>query len=97
VRLWDPSDGRVRGAIPRTSANLRALAFSPCGTLLAIAQADGSAALWGIAEGQELARVRANRSGLQSVAFFADGRSFATGGADDCVRLWDLAKALGGR
>jgi WD40 repeat protein len=97
VRLWDPSDGRLRGTIPRTSACVRALAFSPDGALLAIAQADGRAALWDIAEGRELARVRANEWGLQSVAFSADGRSFATGGTDGHVRLWDLAQAIGGR
>jgi WD40 repeat protein len=96
VRLWDPSDGRLRRVIPRTSAGVRALAFSPCGALLAIAQSDGSAVLWGIAEGREVARVRANAWGLQSVAFSADGRSFATGGNDGRVRLWDLAQALGG-
>jgi WD40 repeat protein len=97
VRLWDPSDGRVRGAIPRTSSNVVALAFSPCGTPLAVARADGSAVLWGIEEGREFARVRANGYGLRAVAFSADGRSFATGGADDCVRFWDLAQALGRR
>ena len=95
VRLWDPFEGRLRGEIPRTSTIVRALAFSPCGALLAIAQGDGSAALWGIAEGRELAMVRANGWGLQSVAFSADGRSFATGGNDGIVRLWDLAQTLG--
>jgi WD40 repeat protein len=97
VRLWDPSDGRSLGTIPRSTGTVRALAFSPDGGLLAIAQADGSAVLWGLAEGRVLARVRANGCGLQSVAFSADGRSLATGGADGCVRLWDVAQAVGRR
>jgi WD40 repeat protein len=97
VQLWDPSDGRLRGAIPRAPASVRSLAFSPDGTLLAITQSDGVAALWGLAEGRELARVRANGWGLQCAAFSADGRSLATGGTDGSVRFWDLARALGGR
>jgi WD40 repeat protein len=97
VRLWDPSDGRPLATISQSPGHVRALAFSPDGALLAIAQADGSAALWGLAEGRELARVQANRSALQSVAFSADGRSFAIGGTDGCVRLWDRARAVGER
>ncbi len=97
VRLWDPSDGRLRGAVLKTPTGVRALAFSPDGALLAIAHADGSAALWGIADRRKRAQVRANDWGLQSVAFAPDGRSFATGGTDDRVRLWDLTRALGGR
>ena len=97
VRLWDRSDGRPRGAIPSTPAYVQAVAYSPDGALLAIAQADGGATLWGVAEGRELARVRANGQGLQSVAFSADGRSFVTGGNDGRVRVWDVARAIAGR
>jgi WD40 repeat protein len=96
VRIWDLSVGRTRGAILTTPSGVRALAYSPDGALLAIAQGDGGIALWGLAEGRERARVRANGCGLQAVAFAADGRSFATGGADGQVRHWDLARALGG-
>jgi WD40 repeat protein len=97
VRLWDPSDGRLRATIPSGAAQVRALAFSPDGALLVLARADGGARLWGLAEGRELARVRANGSALQCVAFSADGQSLATGGTDGCVRLWDVARALSGR
>jgi WD40 repeat protein len=97
VRLWDPSDGRLRATIPSGAAQVRALAFSPDGALLVMAQADGGATLWGLAEGREVARVRADGCALQCVAFSADGRSLATGGTDGRVRLWDVARAIGGR
>jgi WD40 repeat protein len=97
VRLWDPSDGRLRATIPSGAAQVRALAFSPDGALLVMAKADGGATLWGLAEGRELAQVRANGCALQCVAFSADGRSLATGGTDGRVRVWDVARAAGGR
>jgi WD40 repeat protein len=97
VRIWDPFDGRLRATIPSGAAQVRALAYSPRGALLVMAQADGGATLWGLAEGRKLARVRANGCALQCVAFSADGRSLATGGTDGRVRLWDVARAVGVR
>jgi WD40 repeat protein len=97
VRLWDPSDGRLRATIPSGAAQVRALAFSPDRALLVLAQADGGATLWGLAEGRELARVRANGFALQCIAFPADGRSLATGGTDGRVRRWDVGRAVGSR
>jgi WD40 repeat protein len=96
VRLWDPSDGRLRATIPSGAAQVRALAFSPDSALLATAQADGGATLWNLAQGRESARVRAKGWALHCVAFSADGRTLATGGTDGRVRLWDVARALNG-
>ncbi len=94
VRLWNVADGELRGTLTRTALGARALAFSPDGTLLAMAGADGTAVLWGVAEARELGSVRANERGLQSIAFSGDGRVLATGGTDGYVRLWDVAQAL---
>jgi WD40 repeat protein len=97
VRLWNPADGRLRATIPSDANQVRALAFSPDGSLLVMAQADGGAALWSLAEGRTLARVRANGYALQCAAFSADGQLLATGGADGRLRLWDVAQAIGSR
>jgi WD40 repeat protein len=96
VRLWNVTDGELRTALPKTALGVRALAFSPDGTLLAIAGEDGTAVLWGVNEARELGSVRANERGLQSIAFSNDGRVLATGGTDGYVRLWDVAQALTG-
>ncbi len=90
VRLWNVAGGELRSELPRTAL----LAFSPDGTLLAMAVADGTAVLWGVKADRELAWVRANDRGLQSIAFSGDGRLLATGGTDGYVRLWDVAQAL---
>jgi WD40 repeat protein len=97
IRLWDPSDGRRRATIPSGAAQVLALAFSPDGALLGMAQSDGGTTLWGLAEGRVLARVRVNGYALQCVAVSADGRSLATGGTDGRVRLWNVARAVGRR
>jgi WD40 repeat protein len=95
VRLWNVADGELQSTLPRTALGMRALGFSPDGTLLAMAGADGAAVLWDVAGARELGSVRANERSLQSVAFLGDGRLLATGGTDGYVRLWDIAQALG--
>jgi WD40 repeat protein len=95
VRLWGAADGGSRGQLAGTDSGVRALAFSPGGTLLALAREDGVAVLWGIAASRVLGTVRANDRGLQAVAFSGDGRKMATGGTDGRVRLWDLEQVLG--
>jgi WD40 repeat protein len=95
VRLWDAASGEPRGELPRTDSSVTGLAFSPDGTILAMARGDGTAALWGLAPPREQGSVRAQGRGLQAVAFSSDGRLLATGGMDGAVRLWDVAQALG--
>src|SRR5262249_44477594 len=97
VRIWDAASGRPRGGLLRTDCGVTALAFSPDGTTLAIAQGDGTAALWGGAAPGERATVRAQGRGLQAVTFSNDGRLLVTGGMDGAVRFWDVAEALGGQ
>jgi WD40 repeat protein len=97
VRIWDAASGAPRGELLRTDSGVADLAFSPDGTILAMARGDGNAALWGLAPPRERGSVRAQGRGLQSVAFSSDGRLLATGGMDGAVRFWDLAQALGGQ
>jgi WD40 repeat protein len=94
VRLWSPASGSLREPFPRQSLSVRSLAFSPDGTLLALARVDGRIALWGVEAGRELGSVQANERGLQSIAFSNDGRRLASGGIDGCLRLWDVAQAI---
>lgn len=52
IRLWEASSGRQTGQPYRASANISFLAFSPNGSRLAAANADGTATLWEVADRQ---------------------------------------------
>jgi WD40 repeat protein len=64
-----------------------AVAFSPDGTLLATASADGSARLFDPATGAELARL-GHDGPVTAVAFSPDGTLLATASADGAARLF---------
>jgi hypothetical protein len=97
VRIWDAASGAPRGELPRTSFGVTGLAFSPDGTMLALACWDGTAELWSVTPPGERGAVRAQGRSFLAVAFSIDGRLLATGGMDGAVRLWDVAQILGNK
>jgi WD40 repeat protein len=75
-------------------SSINALAFSPDGGRMVIADASGRVLLWDVGAGAELARWQAHESGIIRLAFSPDGRQFATAcSVEGVVRLWD---AIGG-
>jgi hypothetical protein len=68
----------------------RAVAFSPDGKHLAIAEADGTVVLRDVTTGKPDRQFSA-KGGVKALAFSPDGRRLATGGADGAV-LWDLTR-----
>src|SRR5262249_2711147 len=95
VRLWEAKTGAPRGTVPATVISVNAVAFSPDGRILVMAQSDGSAILWDISEAREAGTLRAPGKSRWAAACSGDGRVLATGGGDGMLRLWDLAQALG--
>jgi WD40 repeat protein len=95
VRLWKPRNGEPLGTLPAKSGWVNALAFTPDGRILAMAQSDGCTTFWDVAEAHEVGTVRASSKSLWAAAFSCDGRVLATGGGDGILRLWDFAQALG--
>jgi WD40 repeat protein len=81
---------------PRTSKTykykywVQSAAFSPDGTRLATAGADGSIELWDAFTGQELLSLKAHTSTVDSVAFSPDGTRLASASWDTTVKLWDV-------
>jgi WD40 repeat protein len=81
--------------LPGVEIGARALAFSPDGGLLALA--DRTVDLWDGNGVRQLGKFGAPTAETLAVAFSADGRQLATGGGDGCLRLWDVAQLLGGQ
>jgi WD40 repeat protein len=94
VRLWVTSGGEPRGTLPIRGSDMRALAFSPDGAVLAMARGDGAIAFWGVAEARVLGASRASKKGLGSVAFSSDGRMLATGGTEGTLHILDVTPSL---
>jgi serine/threonine protein kinase/WD40 repeat protein len=67
----------------------RALAFSPDGKLLAVANLDHTISLWDLPRREQFSALRGHREMVYDVAFSPDGEWIATGSLDYTVRIWE--------
>ena len=99
VEILDVGSGE-RVARLSTDGEVRSVAFSPDGSLLAGGAVDGGALLWATdgwrRVGRPLARRNASAGDLEAVStlhveFSPDGHTLATSESDHSVALWDVA------
>ena len=94
LRLWDVETGEnIRTLQEQWSRG--SFAFSPTGSMLAIAKYDGSIVrLWYVASARvaiwTMGSLTGHTSKVNSVAFSPDGNTFATGNDDGTVSLWKV-------
>jgi len=95
VELINASNGQPICKLPGHANQVRALAFSPDGKLLAAAGGSpaqfGEIKLWDVAGRKELRTIRGHRDNIFAVAFSPDGKMLATCSYDRMIKLWDVA------
>jgi RNA polymerase sigma factor (sigma-70 family) len=96
--IWEPSTGREvrRIADPeefdfKLANDMRCLALSPDGSLLAAANPDRTIGLWDAATGKKKQLLKGHKGAVWNLVFAPDTRKVISNGSDELVRVWDTA------
>ncbi|HZU38599.1 MAG TPA: WD40 repeat domain-containing protein, partial [Gemmataceae bacterium] len=95
LALLDVIHGNTLRSIGGSAANLRGIAFSPTGRLVATVSTTGRLRLYDPATGTVVGQARTLRGDLSCVAFSPDGKTLVTGGSDATILVWDVGMLLG--
>jgi WD40 repeat protein len=87
IKLWDIATRKELWSA-KSPSMISAVAFSPGGTTLASAEADGRVQLREADSGWGIAELRRHEGPVYTVAFAANGQTLASSGLDHVVRIW---------
>ena len=74
------------------TGDINSVAFSPNGSLVVTASADGTARVWEAATGKTVGELRGHAKSVNSASFSPDGKFIVTASDDATVRLWDAGR-----
>jgi WD40 repeat protein len=91
VRLSDVRSGRLLTVLRVDLGDLRDVALSGDGRLVASGSGNGTVRVWDTSTGLLLRTLQADCVAVWSVALTAEGRLLSSGSADGSVRIWDMS------
>src|SRR5208282_5785873 len=94
ARVWDPDTWKPLGPPMENPQGVGAAVFSPDGTRVLTAGAEGTVRLWATATGRPLGKPLQLGMYVSAVAFAPNGEAFATAAitspASSEARIWDV-------
>ncbi|HYE33294.1 MAG TPA: c-type cytochrome domain-containing protein [Methylomirabilota bacterium] len=94
VTVWKSDDGALQGRITNAPSSIQSLAYSPDGSLLALAGGNagrqGEVSLFALGDGAKRVLGRFNDVMLK-VTFSPDGKLLVGGGSDNSIHVWEAA------
>jgi hypothetical protein len=93
IMLWDVTTGEQRAEFNGHTDQVKSIAFSPDGQILASASADRTIMLWDVATGEPVGTpLRGHISMIGSIMFSPNGETLASvSSVDGTIILWDVA------
>jgi WD40 repeat protein/beta-lactamase regulating signal transducer with metallopeptidase domain len=97
VKLWSLATRRqtARATLKRDLTQVRSVAYSPDGKILAVADGAsntaGTVTLWDVATRKLLTAPLEHERSVVTVVFSPDGTTLASGSCEGTIRIWDVA------
>ncbi|UCF33674.1 MAG: protein kinase [Phycisphaerales bacterium] len=89
VKVWNAATGELLMQLFDGDADIRALAISPDGNVIASGGTDSFIRLWDAQTGRTLHDFAAHDKKVESLVFSRDGRHLYSGSWDKSVKVWD--------
>jgi len=91
VRILDSSTGALARAFQEPPDEVRCLAVSADGALLAAGGACREVHVWGLKDGKLVQTIKGHEDWVEGVCFSPDGQLLATASADKTLQIWNVS------